>query len=945
MKQANHLSLSGIGCLKIFKHLMFGLVLAWLGISSSQATSLTGYLRNDTTQPISAYFSGDGAEFGGCGGMVSGIAPGATGSLNYATCVSTGVKITVTPGSGSTESQTNLCIKFSPISLADAKTRACGSFITPGLLGYNPGYAVVEKAILDCSAETVNWGPSGFCAGSAPNTTQGSSLALTNTKAGATGSATAACSNGTWAISNSTCVANLTAPLALDASDGLYPSYITVTWSPVSGSTSSDVQYRVEGSSTWTLASGVSTGWQLPVATINRYEFQVRAVNSAGVSDWSATELGYIQQPYMPLFVSQSVPTDVRAGATFSASQIWKNVGTMAWDTSAAQTIPASNSDNFGAIASTFQAAVQPGQSGVTNLTLSAPSTPGVYSLSRTFFRTRIIYGVPSTPVNIKVWGDPVCSALSTDKAFTYDINGVMGVKFNASPDVSNLTANVWYEPEGEASARSYVPVQSSGIYSFNIPLSDYVGYGTYHVKVAVSNVVATSTCEATFELRELAMPVASLTDIVGKGGDNEFVVGQSSTDPIIKATVTRAADLALSLQLFNDQGTVASSTLASGAASTTITGARWLADAWSKAPYTLRIQYADADAASQGKILDIPVNLILAPGGNTFRLTAGTTQPLIVTTTMGQVGGVPFNFAAQGDWSAMVAVQGGSDLDGFTAMGPTGQIQHSVSYDTIYGQTLVATARAMPSAGIVLRSPLEITSTIKLPVLPVQNIAATDGTLEDVVRVTWDAPAAGGVGFYYDIYRDNVLIASKATLRQFDDTPPVRGTMYSYSVMATLGTDKSTGASDTGYLSACRAARLIGASLNADMSAVNGLIERWECLTDLQITAAFDAVVPQDMPYIGDKVYRSFSLPVPLDLADGTHTVHLRLQSQGVTDHADRAYDIPVSVNRASITVNDLTILYDGVPATAGLHATSIGRFGIRMNGGSGIGFADEQK
>ncbi len=45
------------------------------------------------------------------------------------------------------------------------------------------------------------------------------------------------------------------------------------------------------------------------------------------------------------------------------------------------------------------------------------------------------------------------------------------------------------------------------------------------------------------------------------------------------------------------------------------------------------------------------------------------------------------------------------------------------------------------------------------------------------------------------------------------------------------------------------------------------------------------------------------------------------------------------------SIAVNDMTITYDGSPAKAGQEASSIGRFGVRMEGGSGIGFAEEVK
>ena len=68
-------------------------------------------------------------------------------------------------------------------------------------------------------------------------------------------------------------------------------------------------------------------------------------------------------------------------------------------------------------------------------------------------------------------------------------------------------------------------------------------------------------------------------------------------------------------------------------------------------------------------------------------------------------------------------------------------------------------------------------------------------------------------------------------------------------------------------------------------------------------------------------------------------------MDSAGVTINASRTYDVPFSLDRASISVNSLTILYDGSPATDGLNANSIGRFGVRMEGGDGIGFAEEIK
>ena len=117
------------------------------------------------------------------------------------------------------------------------------------------------------------------------------------------------------------------------------------------------------------------------------------------------------------------------------------------------------------------------------------------------------------------------------------------------------------------------------------------------------------------------------------------------------------------------------------------------------------------------------------------------------------------------------------------------------------------------------------------------------------------------------------------------------------------------------------------------------------ECLQGMSATKAIDSETPAEQAIAGQQVYRSFSTPIPLELADGAHVLHLGLESEGVTLNASRTYDVPFNLNRASIAVKNLTIIHNGAPAADGLETNSIGRFGIRMEGGSGIGFAEEIK
>uniref|UniRef100_UPI0013586158 hypothetical protein n=1 Tax=Raoultella sp. 18109 TaxID=2681441 RepID=UPI0013586158 len=145
----------------------------------------------------------------------------------------------------------------------------------------------------------------------------------------------------------------------------------------------------------------------------------------------------------------------------------------------------------------------------------------------------------------------------------------------------------------------------------------------TYRVKVDVSNVVAAGSCEATFELRPLDVPVATLQALIGTGSSpNSFVVGPTAAQAILTATITRTENMALVLELLDGDGAAAATaSLAAGTSTVNLGGARWTGDAWSTRGYTLRARYADAGAATQGKNLDLPVSLILMPIGNTLSL------------------------------------------------------------------------------------------------------------------------------------------------------------------------------------------------------------------------------------------------------------------------------------------------------------------------------------
>ena len=443
-----------------------------------------------------------------------------------------------------------------------------------------------------CATTTLNWGPSNYCAGSASAGPAGTVRTLVNATAGATGGATASCDSttGKWNVSGATCSANLAEPNTLSATQGTIAEAVKVTWSPMAGASSFDVQYRKAGDTNWTNAASVASGWQLPVVGVNDYEFRLRALNVLGASAWSAAVQGWPQ----------------RCEAT----------------------------------------------------TLT--------------------------------WGPQSLCKVSVDRTPTY------------------APAN---------------------------PMS----------------------------------------------GMMNFVMSS-------------------------------------------------------------------------------------APG------------------TTGNAGAACTN----GAWNVSPV-----------------------------------------SCGVFMQ------------------LDATDGTLEDAVKLTWSLSVPDLTGVTYNVYRGEGTEPIAKDVKSFDylDTQAARGQVFNYRAVAFISGTSIGNANDDGHIPACRAARLVGASLNADMSAINGLIEQWSCLEGVTGTSAIDALSAQELGLQGAKTYKAFSVAVPEAVKDGAHVLHLGLSSKGVVLNAERTYDVPFQLNRASIAVNDMTITYDGSPAKAGQEASSIGRFGVRMEGGSGIGFAEEVK
>ena len=816
-----------------------------------------------------------------------------------------------------------------------------------------------------CATATQNWGAGSFCAASATAGASGTERNLTNSTTGATGSATAICTNGTWALSGgSTCATSLDVPASLSATDGTVIGKITVTWAAISGATGYDLQYRKAGDATWTQTTGVNSGWQLTTADDATYEFQLRGKNATGSGDWSATETGYIRKILDPLFVSQTgLPLKIGVGQSFSFSQTWKNNGTETWTGGAHGTAPYNPADTsvwgLGNVA--FSGSTATGATVTTNLTLTAPMVPGTYPVQRSFQKSGTAYGQPSTSAEVIVVGPPSCTAVTPNAATTYNPNGTLTVTLQGASSVESASVKAWGEIGAQDDVREYPMSLSGSTWTANIQVANH--YTENETKINVQAFVgnslftAVSCATSSVEFLQLPVPTVQLTPVLGTstgGGNQGFVVKRSNGEFAkaaidlgvfntlgVKVEILSAADLGVNVG--PTQNNISVENPIALKVDDAIKGGSQ--PAWQNTPLMLRVSYADPDAAAQGKVFTMPVDVTLPPVSMQVTAAGTSTLPAGVNARVHNAG--DFSSATYGDFAGALRLQDGTVVRDFEATGEDGSwVVAGLDYGQMYDKKFVAVARVVPPSHVTLLEPMEFLSApFVLPVQAPPTISATDGTREDDVLIQWSAPAPGG-SIRYRLYRDEEEITPVGGVAavEYIDVPPLRGKEYTYRVKTLINTVTSENqAQDIGFMPACRAMRLIGAGLNADMTAITGMVESWACLEESAAASSINGAPAQDVVLSGAGNYRSFSVPLPTGLADGPHVMSLRLLSKDVQSNADRAYDIAFTLNKASIKVNNLTILYNGAPAADGLEANSIGRFGIKMEGGSGIGFAEE--
>ena len=818
-----------------------------------------------------------------------------------------------------------------------------------------------------CPATTLNWGASNSCAASAAATDSGNSISLTNSKPGASGSATASCSSGAWSVTASSCTANLVAPSGLFATDGSNSGSISITWGASSGASTYRLQYRKQGTSTWadlTAANVTNYNWT-GLTDESTFEFQVRSENGVGVSPWSAIETGYIRPAIAPLFISQTgIPAKIGVGQSFSFSQTWKNDGSETWAGGIYGTGPGSpsNSSVWNAGFTPFSNSVVTNSNTTTSITATAPTTPGIYPIQRVFWKSGAPYGAGSTIVNVEVVASPNCTAITPNLTSTYNANGSITITLQGASSVESASIKAWGDFNGPDDVKDYPMVHGSS-WAVTIPIAAHITAQeskiNFEARVGNSLFAPVLCASTSVAYQQLPVPAISLTPTMGSFDAGTprlgFVADRSNgIYANIKVDLGAFSHLKTKIEFTDGGNSERGVPIASANAGVDIplriSSSRLGADvaAWASEIGFIRVSYADPDAASQQKTVIQPISVLISP--QLMQVVAEPTSALPQGIYARVHANNVFNEELHGKFDGSLRSMPDSVVEAdFARVDPTGQWTIApLDYARLFRSQLVAVARAVPPEGVTLFKPVEYFSpALTLPVQAPLSVVATDGTRENDVQIQWPAVATGN-SIRYRVYRDATELTPQTGTASLEiiDVPPQRGTTYQYSVKTMINNIVSQSqAQDSGFVPSCRAARLIGASLNADMSAINGLIERWDCLEDAAGTGTVDAGAASAVPITGNSTYRSFSYVLDPALADGAHVLRLGIDSKGVVINAARSYDIPFTLGRSSISLKSLSILYDGSAAQPGLEATSIGRFGVRMEGGAGLGFAEEIK
>ena len=817
-----------------------------------------------------------------------------------------------------------------------------------------------------CPQTTVTWS-NNQCTAVVPGANYNQEKSVTYQGADYQGSANLICrAGGRWEITGNICAPTVTAPViyGVSASDGAYAGYISISANHTSG-TAFEFRYKKEGDQNWLSYSSTSSTWNFNTSDESVFVFQVRAYNSAGSSGWSAEDKGSIKKAMDPLFQSASgIPSKIGVGQSFSVTQKWLNRGAEAWSSGVYGLAPSESSELFGATFSPFTTNVASGAVGTSIINLIAPMVPGKYRFERSFVKSGYKFGSSSGASEITVLAPPTCTSAPANVASFFNSNSKFTVKLVDPVSIEAASVKVWGQSMGVAKSVIYNLTNSGGVWSAEIPIAPHFSTGETKIlyEVSVQNAVFPSSkcASGSVDYIDLPVPVVSFEPKIGyfeyAGGAGKGFVANRVDGEFAKINVQfpNIANLKVKTSFVGDNNLsfVQSIPDLSSGASQSVSLLKEMVSAsepaWKRISGTLTVEYENPDAATQGKKFSQPIAVDLGPNALSISSAATSSIPLSISAQLKSV--VDYSKARDGAFIvSLLGDNGQSTVRDFADVDELGSVKFdNLDYQSIYTSDLVLLARLIPPPHITLNKPIEYRSAkFTVPVIAPSRVEATDGTREDDVLISWPAVATGSA-IRYIVSRDNVELTPRTGIGSLSyiDTPPERGRIYQYSVVTLINSVTSSAkATDTGFVPTCRAARFVGASLNADMSKINGMIQQLPCLTSLEGTSTYAQQPEEVVLFSSGSKYRSFSIPVHKGLSDGNHVLKLKLISAGVQINAERTYDIPFKLARGSIDIKSVSITHDGVPAKTGLESNSIGGFGITMDGGSGLGLAEEVK
>ena len=541
----------------------------------------------------------------------------------------------------------------------------------------------------------------------------------------------------------------LSAPLNVICSTNKVPAQVftekvQITWSAVTGATSYDI-FRDGGATK--IGNSTSALYDDTAATTGvNFTYTVRAVCLLGVSDLSAGAVGWRAPP---------APTNVVASNGTSSTQV-----TVTWDSVLVDNVPVATSyDIF--------------RDGGTTKLGSSVGTATTYADTTALAATTHTYTVKA----VTAAGSSVASLADTGYivlATALNFAATDGTSFvNVALSWSSVPSATGYKIIRSDSATALATTSGNAATTF-IDTSATIGQiFTYSVVATPTNSIYNSAATVDSGHRAIEAPSAvSATDSVWT---NKILVSWS------------AVNGAAAYQVFRNGAATPIATLV-GNSNTSFADASTTVGT----VYTYTVKAQGPDVFSLASLADTGVRAVAATIVEGVSATDGSYTDKVGVTWKASLGAIGYYVYRNGT-AAPIGTVSASSL----SYNDTGAIM-GVSYTySVKAFTIGVAQLSNDSAGLSVVSASD--AGYRAPSAPL-NVQATDGTLSDQVRVTWNELTTV---LGYKIYRDGLEVGSTPldSITTFSDSSATVLKNYTYTVKAVTATGLSAvSAGDIGF-------------------------------------------------------------------------------------------------------------------------------------------------